>query len=470
MRNLDRLSDADVRILRLESGTIRGHTCKVVVIGPHPDGGPLRIAELRAQIADRLDFFPRLRRRLAKTPLRVANPAWVDDPDFEVGRHVVPWDDGAPVDPDRLRAIVASLMTQRLARDRPLWRVDVVEPLEQGGAALVIRLHHCLADGMTAGRILSQVVLDPEGAAATKAGGAEPGGVESLPGAAEMLALGLRDRGLGTAAGAIRGARLVGSPAAWRSAAATARRLPGTVRRELLSRGGESPLDAPAGPTRVVAFAALPLDDVRRVSKAFGDGVTVNDVVLAAVAGGLRSWLEHGGATVGELRAKVPVSLHQAGEEAASSANRDSFMVVDLGLEHSDPVERLLAISAETQDRKRRHDAEEIDSLLRDLAHVSRSLERLAERWMMRPRVFAVNVSNVPGPRRELSVGGAPVREVHSLAEVANRHALRVSVFSAGGALSFGLCADAAVMQGIDVVSAGVERELEDLVARAGRD
>jgi diacylglycerol O-acyltransferase / wax synthase len=217
----------------------------------------------------------------------------------------------------------------------------------------------------------------------------------------------------------------------------------------------------------VVGFVTRPLDGLKRVSKAFGEGITINDVVLTAIAGGLRRWLAEEGTPVGELRAKVPVSLHHAGEDVGASANRDSFLVVDLALDQTDPVERLRAISAETQDRKRHHDAEEIHALLDDLARVSRSLERLAERWTMRPRVFAVNVSNVPGPRGDLSLLGAPVREVHSLAEVANRHALRVSAFSAGGMMSFGLCADAGVVLRIDAIASGVEGDLDELRARA---
>lgn len=159
MTRLDRLTDEDTRVLRLEAGTIRGHTCKVVVVSATPDRGPLPPGELRAHIAGRLTAFPRLRRRLAHTPLGLANPAWVDDPDFDVARHVFSRRVDGPVDPPGLRAIVADLMTRPLDRDRPLWRIDVVDPLDDGGAALVIRIHHCLADGMTAGRILSHVIL-----------------------------------------------------------------------------------------------------------------------------------------------------------------------------------------------------------------------------------------------------------------------------------------------------------------------
>jgi WS/DGAT/MGAT family acyltransferase len=316
---------------------------------------------------------------------------------------------------------------------------------------------------MTAIRILSEAVLDSEPPA--KPAERREGPLDA-PGSAELLAMGARDRALGVAASAGRAALALGSPSAWRQAAVTAWRVPGTVRRDLLPGSRSSPLDAPAGSERVVAFVSRPLEDLRRIAKAFATGVTINDVVLAATAGGLRHWLEREGRPVGDLRAKVPVSLHQPGEPAAAAANRDSFMVVGLGLEHRDPVERLLAINAETRDRKRHQDAQEIDALLQDLAHVSRSLERLAQRWAVGYRVFAVNVSNVPGPAGSLSLLGAPVRELYSVAEIANRHALRVSAISAGGRLAFGLCADPAAVHDVDALASGLGRELDELLAR----
>lgn len=461
MRRLDRLTAEDARILRLESGSIRGHTCKVVIAAGEP-----AVSELRSQIESRLDRFPRLRRRLAPTPLGIADPVWVEDPDFDIARHVVEARQDRPVDRGRLREIVAGLMTRRLERDRPLWRIDVVAPLEDGGTALVTRLHHCLADGMTAIRILSEVVLDPESPGEETRGPRPAREPLDAPGWAALLALGARDRALGAAAGAGRGALAIGSPSAWRRAAVTAWRLPGAVRRDLLPSGERSPLDATAGSERVVAFVSRPLEELRRIAKVFATGVKINDVVLAATAGGLRHWLEREGRPVAELRAKVPVSLHQPGEATAAAANRDSFMVVGLGLEQRDPVERLLAISAATRDRKRHHDAQEIDALFHDLGRLSHSLERLAQRWAVGSRVFAVNVSNVPGPARSLSLLGGPVRELYSVAEIANRHALRVSAISAGGRLAFGLCADPVAVHDIDAVASGLGRELDDLLAR----
>jgi diacylglycerol O-acyltransferase / wax synthase len=183
--------------------------------------------------------------------------------------------------------------------------------------------------------------------------------------------------------------------------------------------------------------------------------------VLAAVAGGLRRLLAHAGAEAHELRVKVPVSLHHPGE--TDEANRDSFMVVDLPLDEADPVTLLLAIVAETRERKAAQDAQELDALFNDLGRFSRSLDRLAEHWAMSPRVFALNVSNVPGPQGELAVMGSRLLEMHTVAEIAERHALRVAVVSACGRLSFGLCADADAIDRLDLVTDGIAAELRAL-------
>jgi hypothetical protein len=182
--------------------------------------------------------------------------------------------------------------------------------------------------------------------------------------------------------------------------------------------------------------------------------VTLNDVVLAAVAGGVRRWLLARDAETGGIRVKVPVSLHHAGETAGAMSNVDSYFFVDLPVGEADPVKRLLAINGETSNRKRRRDAEVIYRL---------PLKRAMTRWAMSPRVFTFSVSNVPGPRGPLSVDGVPVREVFSLAEVAEHHALRVCVMSASGRLGFGLCADRDAVPKFDVLMEGLDLSLEEL-------
>jgi WS/DGAT/MGAT family acyltransferase len=238
--------------------------------------------------------------------------------------------------------------------------------------------------------------------------------------------------------------------------------VPAALRRELSRRGADTALDAPIGERREVAFADVELDEVKRIAHAQPEHTTVNDIVLTAVAGGLRAWLDGLDAHPHALRVKVPVSLHQPGDGAG---NRDSFICVDLPIDSADPVARLRAIAAATRERKRDRDAETLDGFFRDLSHVSSSLERFAEHWAMSPRVFTLNVSNVPGPRGPLSVLGAPVASMHSLAEIAHRHALRVAVVSAAGRIGFGLCADADAVGSPAPIADGIAAELRALSA-----
>jgi len=438
------LSEEDARILALEDGAVRGHTCKVVLLAE-----PRDVAAIRERVGARLDREPRLAVRLQAGEA----PAWVPDTAVDLALQVR---DGGPVAAGELAGAVAELMAERLPRDRPLWALDAVA-VDDGTTALVWRIHHALADGSTAMRMIRRVLLDDESAA---------GGDSAAParGEGRVAHAGEAAAGPGSAATTPAREAAVSAPATASRLAPLRRALhvPAALHRELTRRGDATVLDATAGERRAVAFVDVPLAEVKRIAHALPERATVNDVVLAAVAGGLRAWLEGLDAHPAALRVKVPVSLHQPGDEAG---NRDSFIFVDLPLTEDDPVRRLRAVAAETRERKRDHDAETLDSFFRDLGHVSSSLERFAEHWAQSPRVFTLNVSNVPGPRGALSVLGAPVAALHSLAEIAHRHALRVAVVSASGTIGFGLCADADAVGSPEPIAAGVGAELAALGA-----
>lgn len=420
------LAHEDRAILALESPTIAGHTCKVVVLA---EG--LELGALRAAIAERIAAAPLLTHRLGGA---TDAPAWVIDGDFDVGRHVLASYDGdAPLDGAGLCSAVARLFAQRLDRARPLWRIDVL-PLAGGGTALVWRIHHALADGTAAMRYATALLWDP----------APPPTPASAPPAPA-------------------GAPPAAAPA---HAADDARRRAHLARylaHELPHAGRRSPFDGHVGTAREVAFAAVPLAPLHDAAKALA-GATLNDAVLTVVGGGLRRWLEQHHGRLGRIRVRVPVSLHHAGDEAG---NRDSFFAVAVPLGEADPVVRLHAVHAATQVRKEDHDAETRDALLHELARVSPQLERFAARVEAGPRAFALNVSNVPGPRAPVSVLGAPVRALHSLAEIGERHALRVAAVSLADRLCLGFCADPAIVHDVKTIAAGTEAEAAALVAAA---
>jgi hypothetical protein len=402
----ERLSREDARILRLETGNVCGHTCKALMLD-----GRVRLDDLREHVAERLPAAPRLLQRPV-APRGFRRPVWVEDVDFDIDAHVLAADAG----PGEFRERVAQLMSQPLDRSRPLWSLHLVDQTDSGDSALVWRVHHCMADGVSMIRLASAVLWDcePEHARA----GSAP---QRRPGLASSVAHGM-------------------------------------LRRELGRTARMSVLDQRIGAARSVGFAAADLEALHAGGKAASPEVTLNDVVLGAVAGAVRRWLVAREAETGGIRVKVPVSLHHAGETAGAVSNVDSYFFVDLPVGEPDPVRRVLAINAETSNRKRRQDAQLIYRL---------PLRRAVTRWAMSSRVFTFNVSNVPGPRGPLHVSGVRVREVFSLAEVAEHHALRVSVVSAGGRLGFGLCADRDAVPEFDVLVDGLKLSLEELAVGA---
>ena len=436
-----RLSPEDLRILALEDETVAGHTCKVLVLS-----GAVDVDELRSLIAGRLPGSPTLGMRLGEIG---GAPWWVPDPALDIGAHVVEsGQDPGPalaLDEAGLRIAVARIFEQHLDRSRPLWRIDVLPRLTGGRSALVWRIHHALADGSTAMRMASSVLWDDQPGAS----GAERAPARSVQAPAPGPAAHDRLAGLRAAA------------------------------REAPQPWLRSPFDGHIDARREVAFTTAGLEELHRVAAAT-DGATVNDAVLTVVAGGLRRWLEAHHGHLGAVRVKVPVSLHAlpppgsppgtppSGGGAAQPGNRDSFFCLDLPLGSADPFERLAVIHRTTRARKQGHDAQHVDALMRELAHSPR-LSRFAEHVLAHPRSFALNVSNVPGPRRPICVLGVPVRALYSLAEIGERHALRVAVVSLAGTLNVGLVADPTLLADVGDLAAGMQAEAAELTSRLPR-
>jgi hypothetical protein len=216
-----------------------------------------------------------------------------------------------------------------------------------------------------------------------------------------------------------------------------------------------------------VGWLSGPVAELHDAGKAVGPGVTVNDVVLAVVAGGIRHWLSAQRTRTGHIRVKVPVSLHRRGERPDQLSNRDSFIFVDLPVEEPDVRSQLIAISRETSERKAARDADELDALVEGLQHLP--LGDRAVDLTMSPREFALNVSNVPGPPGPLSVLGGQVASIDGVVEVAQGHALRVGARSSLGQLSFGLCADSRAVPDLDLIIEGMRQSIADLLVLAAR-
>jgi diacylglycerol O-acyltransferase len=453
----ERLSPEDSRILALESKWVVGHTCKVVLAEGTGDG----VEYLRDRIARRIALAPSCRRRIVTTPYRLDAPVWTDDPDFDVRRHVRPVPVTGPVGDEGLREIVARLMAERLPRDRPLWAIDVVEPLEDGTRAVIWRIHHAMADGQAAMAIGSALLWsdstdpDPDPPPLPAA--------EPLPSSNTLIAAALSDRAHAVGHTARHIGRRVASRRSLRESLEELRGAPSAIRRELTPALATSPLNAPAGRSRQVAFVDHPLDAVHQASHALGEGVTINDLLLGVIAGGLRRWLEARHGSIAPLRAQVPVSMHREDEAPGAVPNRDSFVNVDLPVQEPDAARRVLAVNQQMRVRKQGRDAEQLYTVFADVGHVSKHLLGLAHRIAANPHFFALSVSNVRGPAGAQYLAGGRIRRVFSLAEIAPHHALRVSAISFGGRLTIGLCADADAIPQLPDLADGVERSLVEL-------
>ncbi len=414
------LGPEDRAILDLECRTIAGHTCKVVRLAP-AGTGRLDVERLRERVGERIGLAPALTRRLGGT---ARSPRWVHDADFDIAEHVVAAPVPGPIDHARLLALVAELFGQRLDRSRPLWRIDVVA-LADGASALIWRIHHALADGTASVRYARALLWDE--------------GPEASMTRAQTHAADAADE-------ARRRAHLAGF-----------------LQREYARGERHSPFDGAIGARREVAFAVVPLRALHDAAHVL-DGATLNDAVLAIVAGAVGRWvrLRHG--ELGAIRLRVPVSLHHEGDLVA---NHDSFFSVALPLGEPDPVARLRLAHAATRERKVDRDAQYRERLLRELADVP-PLEHFLTRLERSPRRFALSVSNVPGPREPVSVLGSPVEHLHSIAEIGQRHALRAAATSLAGLLCFGLCADPDLVDELDLIAEGLEAEARELLAAAG--
>ena len=416
----DRLSPDDARILAVESAVITGHTLKLNVL--EAGAGPLDVDALRDAVSTRLAAQPRATQRVDTT---APEPRWVEATDFDIRDHVRRH--GPAANRTELWRSVSGLMAEHLDRSKPLWTFDLIGPMDDGREAIAVRIHHAMADGIAAVHFLDSVLWDAHAdrpvRRSTHAAAPEPRGLTE----------------------------------AWR--------LPGAVLRELGHPGAHSPFDRPITGSRELAFTVAPLAEVKAIGASRPTRATVNDVLLAIIAGGLRAWLDGQGQDPRRLRAQVPVSLHHRSE--TELGNHDSFMNVDLPLGEHDPLARLDRIRAETSERKKLDDADEIYDLMHALGrvkHVGTSARRLAGS----PREFSVSISNVPGPPAPVSVAGRNVVHLFSSSEPALHHALRISAISCAGDLGVGLCTDPQALPDVAGLADAIERSYVELRTAAG--
>ena len=452
-QHLDRLSAVDAAFLHQEGPTTHMHIGGVIVIeGPAPP-----FVELREHVRSRLPLVPRYRQKLAAPPFGLGRQLWVDDPAFNLDYHLRHTALPRPGGDDALRRLVGRLFAQRLDRTKPLWELWYVEGLSGGRTALLSKTHHALVDGIS-GVDLATVLFDLQ---------PEPRPVEATdvwqprpePTAAELAAASLRSA-------ASSPLRALGRAPRELSEARAALEGLGEVVWAGLNPPPDTPLNVRIGSHRRFEVAAARLSELKEVKNAFGG--TVNDVVLAVVAGALQRWFHARGLrTEGlELRAAVPVSLRTSDERGALG-NRLTQLVAPLPVGMRDPVLRLKRVSEAMDGVKDSKQALGAGVIAGAQEFAPPTLLAQASRLNFSTRFYNLLVTNVPGPQLPLYVLGRRVEGVFPVPFLAGDRALAIAVMSYDGGMGFGLLGDLDAMPDLVVVAKGIDDALAELVALA---
>lgn len=463
-QHLDRLSALDASFLANESPVSHMHVGAVTIF----EGPPPAFDDVLELLRSRLHLVPRYRQRLATPPLETGRPLWVDDDHFELEYHVRHTALPEPGSEEQLLNLAGRVMSQQLDRSKPLWELWVVEGLEDDRFALLSKTHHALIDGVS-GVDLATVVFDLEPTPREADHPGEAWNAARPPGAADLVAAGVR--------GAIR-TSLELATGAVRAATRPQRALHGA--RDVAEGLGElvwaglnpappTPLNVDIGPHRRFVGVRLRLADFKEVKTRYG--TTVNDVVLACVAGALRSWLRSRGVrTEGlELRALVPVSV-RAQDEHGTLGNRIVAMRGPLPVYVEDPLQRLTVVKEAMDDLKSSKQAVGAATLTAVNSFAPPTILAQASRLNFSTRLFNLIVTNVPGPQFPLYVQGRRLLDIFPVAFLPRGHALAIAIMSYDGAVDFGLLADLDAVPDVQDIGDAIAAELAALVelARAG--
>lgn len=446
-----RLSALDASFLEVETAAAHMHVGWIAVLEP-PDGRPApSFEQLRDHVARRLHRAPRYRQRLASIPLGVARPLWVDDERFDIARHVRRSSGGD------LLELAATLMSTPLSRERPLWELWIADQLDDGRVGVVGKAHHCMVDGIAAVE-LAALLLDAEPDPPPD----QPDPWEPAPGpsASDLFIGGVLDRARDQLRLASSAARMVASPG----------RLVGGVERSgralVHSLARTSPverLNEPLSPYRHVGTLSRSLDELRLVKRAFG--TTVNDVLLAAAAGGVRRYLERHDTEPPRLKAMVPVNVRAGG--SGELGNRIAFLFIELPCDEPDPLARLAAVHLATREAKAAGEPEGADAVLELASYAPSPVQRVLSRIVASPHTFNVVVSNIPGPAEQLYMLGCPLREAYPIVPLAERHGLSIGFTTVAGGAFFGVYADRDSVPDPDRVAGEIGNALDELIELA---
>lgn len=462
----ERLSGLDESFLAFETPNTYMHVAITGVFesGPlaSPSGG-IDVRRIRTYVASRLKHIPRYRQRLRFVPL-LNDAVWVDDDGFDLAYHVRHASLPRPGGDRQLRRRVAEILERPLDRTRPLWEIWIIEGLSGNRFAMLAKVHHCMVDGVGGVDLLAVLLgTDPN----EKVERPDRWVPRPAPGEVEMLASELARRTRATAA-AVRSLRRV-----LRDPSRSGEGIRGSLAamRDLVSAGLRgAPLTSfnhPIGPHRRVDWLSLELSTVKAIKDRLGG--TLNDVVLATVAGGVQKYLarrSRGGAPA-DFRSLVPVSVRSQ-DERGTLGNHVSIWVTPLPVREPDAGRRLEAVRATTADLKQRNQALGAQVLTRAAEWTGGALLNLAVRFINQSRQYNLIVTNVPGPPVPFYLLGSRMLAAYPHVPLFENQGLGIALFSYDGRLYWGITADWNQVTDVEAFTSGLSSSFQELCALAG--
>jgi len=456
----DRLSPLDCVFLQIENDTQQMHVGWLMTF----DGPAPAYEAFCEHIESRLDVVPRYRQRVQRMPLDLARPMWVDDPHFSLTHHLRHTAIPSPGDEARLLALCGRVLGQRLDRDRPLWEMWLIEGLPRRRWAVLSKVHHAMIDGVSGSDII-ELMLDADPEAPTSAPSrwspAPAPSRASLAGSGAAWTARLPLEAGRTIARAAR------SPV--QAAQGAALRAYGVAQLGRTAARPTSVLNGPLSPHRRWAWARGDLAEVKAVKNA--TGCTVNDVLLAAIAGGFREYLAARGEQVEDnlVRTLVPVSLRLP-HEHGQLGNRVTGVMAELPVGVADPLERLAAVSGQLDQLKNSGMAAGIDAVFSVAGFVPGGISVVSGKVVAKTGQRFVNTvtTNIPGPQQQLYLLGRPMREVFPYVPIAEGVRITIAIATYHGRVAFGATGDFDAVPDLEVLAQAIERSLAELVAAAG--
>src|SRR3954449_7404838 len=459
----DRLTGLDSSFLHLEDDRTHMHVAAVMTFA----GEPPAYDDVIDAIDSRLHLVPRYRQKLAFVPFSQGRPRWIDDPHFNLRYHVRMTALPEPGTEDELKRLAGRVVSQPLDRDKPLWELWVVDGLDGGDRfAVLSKTHHALVDGISGIDIMS-VLFD------TKPEPDAPPADEKrwlpapTPSRAQLLAEALIERAT-VPSEIARGARaIVRGPRRIAESALGSAAGVGSMMRAGLRPAPKTPYNERIGPHRRFTWVRMQLADVKAIKNSLGG--TVNDVMLATVAGALRRHLLRRGFDVTgvELKVMVPVSVRPQ-EARGALGNQVAAMMAPLPVGIEEPVERLERISDSMGHLKSSGQAVGAQ-VLTDLAGFAPpNIMSQAARVVARQRMFNLVVTNVPGPQFPLYMMGRRLDGLFPMVPLAPSQALGIAIMSYNGTINFGLVGDFDLMSDLDDLAGDLHASLVELAGAAG--